>query len=71
MDALKNTLEKYGFGVCNYIGEKIGVRASRVRIYFIYLTFVAMGSPIFIYLFTAFWLNIFKYFREDENEIIA
>lgn len=71
MNSLKDFLEKYGFGVCNYIGERIGVRVSRVRLYFIYLTFVTMGSPIFLYLFTAFWLNIFKYFREDKNEMVA
>jgi phage shock protein PspC (stress-responsive transcriptional regulator) len=71
MEIIKSFLEKYGFGVCTFIGEKIGVCASRVRLYFIYLTFVTMGSPVFIYLFTAFWLNIFKYFREDKNEIIA
>jgi phage shock protein C len=71
MNSVKDFLEKYGFGVCNYIGEKIGVRVSRVRLYFIYLTFVTMGSPIFLYLVTAFWLNIFKYFREDDNEMVA
>ncbi len=67
MDILKDFLEKYGFGVCNFIGERIGVAAIRVRLYFIYLTFVAMGSPIFIYLIAAFWLNITKYFREDKK----
>ena len=69
MDILKNFLEKHGFGVCNFIGDKIGVAASRVRLYFIYLTFVAMGSPVFIYLIAAFWLNITKYFREDKKLI--
>ena len=71
MNSFKSFLEKYGFGVCNFIGERIGVAASRVRLYFIYLTFVAMGSPIFLYLVAAFWLNIIKYFREDKNEILA
>jgi len=67
MDILKDFLEKNGFGVCNFIGERIGVAAIRVRLYFIYLTFVAMGSPVFIYLIAAFWLNITKYFREDKK----
>ena len=61
--SFKTFVEKYSFGVCRYIAEKMGIHESRVRVYFIYLSFVTMGSPIIIYLFTAFWLNIKKYIR--------
>lgn len=64
---LKDFFEKYSFGVCNYLGERMGIHACRVRLYFIYISFVTMGSPIIIYLFTAFWLNIKKYLREDHK----
>lgn len=57
-------IEKYSFGVCRYLGDKIGVTESRVRLYFIYTSFATFGSPIIFYLATAFWINIRKYLRE-------
>ena len=63
IDYIKATIEYFGFGVCQYLGERIGIRSSLVRIYFIYLTFIGMGSPLFIYLFLAFWVNVKTYVR--------
>jgi phage shock protein C len=60
---IKELTEKFGFGVCNWLSLKMGIHASRVRLYFIYLSFVAFGSPIFIYLILAFWVNLKKYLR--------
>jgi phage shock protein PspC (stress-responsive transcriptional regulator) len=62
-------IEKSLFGVCSYWGEWLGVQSSRVRLYFIYITFVTMGSPAIVYLFMAFWLNIRKYLRQNKNLI--
>ncbi len=63
MGSFKDLMEKSAFGVCNYIGDKIGLASSRVRMYFIYASFVAFGSPIILYLVVAFWLNIKKYLK--------
>lgn len=63
LDKIKATLEYYGFGVCQYLGDKIGIKSSNVRLYFIYSTFIALGSPLFIYLVLAFWVNVKKYVR--------
>ncbi len=68
---MKDYLEKHCFGVCVYLGEKMGVKTSVVRMYFIYLSFVTIGSPIVIYLFMAFWLNLKKYLRLDSNPVIS
>ncbi len=62
-DRLKGILEYCGFGVCQYLGDKMGLKSSLVRLHFIYLTFIALGSPLFVYLIIAFWLNIKKYIR--------
>jgi phage shock protein C len=67
MKEIKHILERSAFGVCNYLGDKIGVSTARVRVYFIYLTFAAMGSPILIYLFIAFWLNVRQYIRNKRS----
>jgi phage shock protein PspC (stress-responsive transcriptional regulator) len=69
MSMLRKLIEKSMFGVCSYWGEWLGVQSSRVRLYFIYITFVAMGSPAIVYLFMAFWLNLKKYLRESKNLI--
>ncbi len=69
MQNLKNILERSAFGVCNYLGEKMGIASARVRIYFIYLSFAALGSPLIIYLFVAFWLNIRRYIKQKRHTI--
>ncbi len=66
---IKNLLEKRAFGVCSYLGQKMGIASARVRIYFIYISFVALGSPVIFYLFVAFWLNIKNYIRNKRNAI--
>ncbi len=65
MQNVKQTLERSAFGVCSYLGQKIGISSLRVRVYFIYATFVALGSPIIIYLFLAFWMNIRQYIKNN------
>lgn len=67
MQNIKYLLERSAFGVCSYLGEKMGIATTRVRMYFIYLSFVALGSPIIIYLFVAFWLNVKRYIRKKRN----
>lgn len=60
---LKDVVERSAFGVCSTIGDKVGINSAKIRLYFIYTTFVAMGSPIIFYLIMAFWINIKKYVR--------
>ncbi len=64
---LKNLLEKSAFGVCSYLGEKMGIASARVRMYFIYASFIALGSPLIIYLVAAFWLNVKRYIKQRRN----
>lgn len=61
MNRLKQFIEWQVFGVCSAIGERIGIATSTIRKYFICISFLTMGSPVIIYLFIAFWLNIKKY----------
>lgn len=67
MNGVKDILERSAFGVCNYLGDKMGIASSRVRLYFIYITFVTLGSPILIYLVAAFWLNIRRYLKQSKS----
>ncbi len=67
MKTVKDLMERSAFGVCSYLGEKMGLASARVRMYFIYLSFVALGSPIIVYLFVAFWLNVKQYIKNSRN----
>lgn len=63
MDNIKFFVEKRVFGVCSFLGEKFSISSSRIRLYFIYTSFITMGSPVILYLVLAFWLNLKKYMR--------
>lgn len=69
MKTVKDLMERSAFGVCSYLGEKMGLASARVRMYFIYLSFVTLGSPVIVYLFVAFWLNVRRYLRSKRNLI--
>lgn len=62
-------MERSAFGVCAYLGDKMGIASARVRVYFIYLSFATLGSPILLYLFIAFWLNLKRYIKRSRNLI--
>ncbi len=67
LDKLRNIVERYSFGVCTVLAQKIGLKTGVVRMYFIYLSFITMGSPLVIYLIIAFWINIKTYLRKGKN----
>ncbi len=69
MQKLTDLLERSAFGVCSYLGKKMGIASSRVRVYFIYASFAAFGSPIVLYLFVAFWINVKDYIRNKRNAV--
>lgn len=57
----KDFIEWQAFGVCSAIGDRLGVATSRIRLWFIYISFLTMGSPIIIYMVLAFWMNLKRY----------
>jgi phage shock protein C len=70
MSKVRNFLEHNIFGVCTRIGEKMGISISSVRLYFIYLSFLTFGSPIFVYLVLAFWINFRRYLRWNKQSVV-
>ena len=61
MNRLRHFIEWQVYGVCTAIGEKMGIATSRIRTWFVYISFLTMGSPLIIYCVLAFWLNIKRY----------
>lgn len=56
-------LEFQLFGVCSWMGEKLGIKATSIRLYFIYLSFFTFGSPIIVYFISSFILEHRHYFK--------
>ncbi|MXV15379.1 PspC domain-containing protein [Hufsiella ginkgonis] len=55
--------EKYSFGVCAYLGERFSVSISKIRLFFIYSSFLAVGFPLVFYFLAAFVLDIRTYIK--------
>jgi phage shock protein C len=55
--------EKYAFGVCTWLGNKLGIESKTIRLYFIYLSFFTAGSPVILYFVMAFILENKRYFK--------
>jgi phage shock protein PspC (stress-responsive transcriptional regulator) len=70
-EAPRDLLEKSAFGVCQQVGEWIGIPPARIRLYFIYASFVTFGSPFVLYLVLAFWINIKKYIAAGSNRFLS
>lgn len=60
---IQHFFQGYAFGVCTMLGEKLGVATSSIRLFFIYATFITVGSPVIIYLAIAFVMNLRKHLR--------
>jgi phage shock protein PspC (stress-responsive transcriptional regulator) len=58
---LRKFVETNAFGVCTYLGDRFDIATSKIRLYFIYLSFLSFGSPVIIYFFVAFWMNVKSY----------
>ncbi len=67
MKRLREFLELNAFGVCSALGDKLGIASSRIRTWFIYITFLTMGSPIIIYMIMAFWMNMKRYITNHKR----
>lgn len=59
LNNIRNTAEANGFEVISRVSDKLGLRASKLRLLFIYLSFATLGITFIFYLITAFffWLK--------------
>lgn len=60
-------LEDGVFGVCSSIADKLGVSSGSVRTFFIYSSFIAVGSPVVIYLGLAYLMNMKRHLRRRNS----
>lgn len=69
MPIFKSLIEKTAYGVCTKIGDKIGLSTRRIRLFFIYTSFLTLGSPVIVYMILAFWMNMRNYAREKRTAV--
>lgn len=62
--------ERQAFGVCAWWGQKLNIQSSKVRLYFIYVSFITLGSPLLVYLIMAFFLEHKDYFKLKKKRTI-
>jgi len=55
--------EMRSYGVCEWWARKLGIRSTKVRLGFIYASFLTFGSPLVIYLAMAWILEHKHYFK--------
>jgi phage shock protein C len=67
IDEIKAWFEQQAFGVCEWWGEKINIPSAQIRMFFIYTTFLTVGSPIILYLTLAFWKKMRAFITEQKR----
>jgi phage shock protein PspC (stress-responsive transcriptional regulator) len=56
--------EQQSFGVSTYLANKLNMSTAKVRLFFIYSSFLAVGFPILFYLLAAVVLDIRNYMKK-------
>lgn len=56
--------EQQSFGVCTYMAERLGMSISKIRLFFIYSSFLAVGFPIIFYVLAALVLDVRHYIKK-------
>lgn len=56
--------EQQSFGVSTYLANKFNMSLTKVRLFFIYSSFLAVGFPILFYILAAIVLDIRTYMKK-------
>ena len=65
----KSEIGEILFAALNHIKREIGMKTSRIRLYFIYASFLTFGSPVIIYLIMAFILDQKDFLKPRKSNI--
>lgn len=66
---LRYFFEKHGFHVSSRLADKLGMRATSVRLFFIYISFVTVGLGFGVYLTLAFWMRLKDLIRAKRTSV--
>lgn len=66
---LLHFFEKHGFFVASRFAEKLGIRTTNVRLFFIYISFVTVGLGFGVYITLAFLLRLKDMFYTKRSSV--
>ena len=69
VQGIKDFFEQHAFGVCSWWGEKLGIKTAHIRLFFVYASFLTVGSPLIVYMIMAFILNIRNSTRSKKSSV--
>lgn len=69
IEKIKTYFERQAFGVCDWWGDFYGIPSSKIRLFFIYASFLTAGSPLIIYLVMAFVLRLRNMMKQHRGGI--
>lgn len=69
IEKIKNHFERKAYGVCTWWGDRLNINTNNIRVYFIYLSFLTLGSPLVVYLIMAFILKNKNWFKSKRTTI--
>ena len=69
MEKIRLFFEDKAFGVCAQLSDKIGIPTTNVRLFFIYASFLTLGSPVIMYLGLAFLLKVRQNIRRGHRTV--
>jgi len=69
IEEIRTKFETYGFNVCSRYGSRLGIKPDLIRLFFIYTSFITLGSPVIIYLVMAFGLKVKDYFMVRKHSV--
>lgn len=61
--------ERYSFGVCTFLGERFHISIGKIRLFFIYVSFIAVGLPLVFYFFAGVVLDIRNYIKRSRTKV--
>ncbi len=67
--SIRHFFEVRGFDVSSRFADKMGIRATNVRLFFIYISFVTVGLSFGIYLTLAFLLRLKDMIYTKRNSV--
>ena len=67
--AVRHFFERHGFAVSSRFADKLGIRATNVHLFFIYISFVTAGLSFGLYLTLAFLLRLKDMFYTKRSSV--
>lgn len=69
INSIRTHFEKQAFGVCTWLGDKLHMRSSVIRLFFIYASCLTVASPLIIYMILAFLLKMKSYVKAQRSSV--